>query len=329
MPDATPHARALAVAAEVATAKCRVTTARLERSNDTSVRSPDDLRDRHVPREHSAPRSLDDRYVHETVLAAADRQHLDALAFAHAHRCRRSELAAQLGRVRLQVVASRQLQVLARHAREIEADNDDAVMAREMGALAGRRVREIEADNDDEAMARQMGALEVGRANARGAVPAGGRGREHEAAPSTSQPETSPPTPAGPPTSASLTAHHEACVRLARQLLEQAKAFPDLHVRGTLTDELAEAVRAVQDHGLSRDEMLSVFRALGFGRSQAGFGGHYYTCPNGHLYIISECGGAMETARCNECGAPIGGGSHALLASNRRADLTQFPELHE
>ena len=284
-----------------------MTTARLERSNDTSVRSPDDLRDRHVPREHSAPRSLDDRYVHETVLAAADRQHLDALAFAHAHRCRRSELAAQLGRVRLQVVASRQLQVLARHAREIEADNDDAVMAREMGAL------------------------EVGRANARGAVPAGGRGREHEAAPqpSTSQPETSPPTPAGPPTSASLTAHHEACVRLARQLLEQAKAFPDLHVRGTLTDELAEAVRAVQDHGLSRDEMLSVFRALGFGRSQAGFGGHYYTCPNGHLYIISECGGAMETARCNECGAPIGGGSHALLASNRRADLTQFPELHE
>jgi predicted RNA-binding Zn-ribbon protein involved in translation (DUF1610 family) len=44
--------------------------------------------------------------------------------------------------------------------------------------------------------------------------------------------------------------------------------------------------------------------------------GHWYKCPNGHIYIITECRGAMETLRCPECGAEIGGGSHRLLASN-------------
>jgi len=44
--------------------------------------------------------------------------------------------------------------------------------------------------------------------------------------------------------------------------------------------------------------------------------GHWYKCPNGHIYIITECGGAMERSRCNECGAEIGGGSHRLLESN-------------
>ena len=55
--------------------------------------------------------------------------------------------------------------------------------------------------------------------------------------------------------------------------------------------ELARVEKAVRDHGISREELLSVFQALGFGRSQAGYDGHYYKCPNGHIYIITECGG--------------------------------------
>lgn len=72
--------------------------------------------------------------------------------------------------------------------------------------------------------------------------------------------------------------------------------------------------------------------------------GHWFKCPNGHPYIITECGGAMQTANCYECGAPIGqcadlfvvllreifyekfrlcccsgGGNHSLLASNQFA----------
>lgn len=52
-----------------------------------------------------------------------------------------------------------------------------------------------------------------------------------------------------------------------------------------------------------------------------GFGqpGHWFTCPNGHPYVIGECGGAMETGTCPECSAAIGGGGHALLGDNRHA----------
>ncbi|EFJ49576.1 hypothetical protein VOLCADRAFT_89933 [Volvox carteri f. nagariensis] len=47
--------------------------------------------------------------------------------------------------------------------------------------------------------------------------------------------------------------------------------------------------------------------------------GHLYRCPNGHPYIIGNCGGAMERATCPECGAVIGGGSHRLVAGNAPA----------
>lgn len=48
--------------------------------------------------------------------------------------------------------------------------------------------------------------------------------------------------------------------------------------------------------------------------------GHWFTCPEGHVYVITECGGAMQTSSCPECGAVIGGQSHALHASNRPAE---------
>ncbi|XP_034531554.1 NFX1-type zinc finger-containing protein 1 isoform X2 [Notolabrus celidotus] len=47
--------------------------------------------------------------------------------------------------------------------------------------------------------------------------------------------------------------------------------------------------------------------------------GHWYKCPNGHVYIITECGGAMESRRCPDCGAVIGGGSHRLASGNQVA----------
>ena len=47
--------------------------------------------------------------------------------------------------------------------------------------------------------------------------------------------------------------------------------------------------------------------------------GHWYKCPNGHIYAIGQCGGAMEESRCNECGAVIGGTQHRLIAGNQVA----------
>ena len=60
--------------------------------------------------------------------------------------------------------------------------------------------------------------------------------------------------------------------------------------------------------------------------------GHWFKCPNGHIYAIGDCGGAMQESKCNECGARIGGGSHQLLADNRHAgemDGSQNPAWSE
>jgi hypothetical protein len=80
--------------------------------------------------------------------------------------------------------------------------------------------------------------------------------------------------------------------------------------------------KALQDSLLSK-VLPQVVQALQ-GEVQKGA---WYMCRNGHPYAIGECGGAMQQSRC-PCGAPIGGGSHALLADNRHfgaADGSRFP----
>lgn len=52
---------------------------------------------------------------------------------------------------------------------------------------------------------------------------------------------------------------------------------------------------------------------------------HWYKCPNGHIYAIGECGGAMQTSHCPTCKAEIGGNSHQLLPTNTKA--TEFDGL--
>jgi hypothetical protein len=73
---------------------------------------------------------------------------------------------------------------------------------------------------------------------------------------------------------------------------------------------LAEVMRAVY---------AAEKRNTGQGRFEDFMRGHAYRCTNGHLYVIGECGGAMQRSWCAECGAPIGGERHHLDSSNRRA----------
>jgi len=70
----------------------------------------------------------------------------------------------------------------------------------------------------------------------------------------------------------------------------------------------------------SRTEVLQILSAvIERDRTIGNFAeGHCYTCPNGHIYIIGECGRAMEESSCPECGARIGGRSHTLVANNRQ-----------
>ncbi|XP_018015187.1 NFX1-type zinc finger-containing protein 1-like isoform X2 [Hyalella azteca] len=66
--------------------------------------------------------------------------------------------------------------------------------------------------------------------------------------------------------------------------------------------------------GISNEERLLVLKAMHDVKK-----GAWYKCPNGHIYCITECGGAMQTAVCPDCGAGIGGGSHRLRSDNRVA----------
>jgi len=67
---------------------------------------------------------------------------------------------------------------------------------------------------------------------------------------------------------------------------------------------------------LSSEEKLQVITAM---KSEFyNVAGHFYRCPNGHLYTIGDCGGASETSRCPECGEMIGGSGHQLLGTNQR-----------
>ena len=65
--------------------------------------------------------------------------------------------------------------------------------------------------------------------------------------------------------------------------------------------------------GLTDAERIEVVKAIGLNQ------GHWFKCPNGHYYCIGECGGAMEEAKCPECGATIGGRQHALRSDNQLA----------
>ncbi|KIK93721.1 hypothetical protein PAXRUDRAFT_828683 [Paxillus rubicundulus Ve08.2h10] len=71
---------------------------------------------------------------------------------------------------------------------------------------------------------------------------------------------------------------------------------------------------------VSLDERMAIVKALDFAHA-----GHYYNCPNGHTFVITECGGAMEVGRCPECNASIGGSHHRLDPSNTRN--VEFEEL--
>jgi hypothetical protein len=96
----------------------------------------------------------------------------------------------------------------------------------------------------------------------------------------------------------------------------------------TITEEWSAIERSLRCdtfyQPVSLDEQMAVVRALSANRDFA-HTGHYYRCPNGHLYVIGDCGGATQRASCPECGETIGGSGHTLDATNSRA--TDFEDL--
>ncbi|CAL1546453.1 unnamed protein product [Lymnaea stagnalis] len=76
-----------------------------------------------------------------------------------------------------------------------------------------------------------------------------------------------------------------------------------------LCERLRELVPDTQ-LALSYEERMTIIRAVNVSA------GAWYSCPNGHIYAIGECGQAMEESKCPDCKAKIGGTNHNLLPNN-------------
>lgn len=91
--------------------------------------------------------------------------------------------------------------------------------------------------------------------------------------------------------------------------------------RERLNDEkeaaILEVIKGISEtyevDGLSKKERNMIVKAIGLTK------GHWFKCPNGHYYCIGECGGAMQTSKCPDCGATIGGQQHRLIDDNIHA----------
>uniref|UniRef100_A0A8C3MVS2 Zinc finger NFX1-type containing 1 n=1 Tax=Geospiza parvula TaxID=87175 RepID=A0A8C3MVS2_GEOPR len=115
-------------------------------------------------------------------------------------------------------------------------------------------------------------------------------------------------------TSRVMPADIAAEINSAREILEGTKKF---------TEEDEAAVKAhlkkinaslpMSGLGISEAERVQIVSAIGCPR------GHWFKCKNGHIYVIGECGGAMEKSTCPECHEVIGGTNHTLESSNRLA----------
>ncbi|KAF4850556.1 Helicase required for RNAi-mediated heterochromatin assembly 1 [Colletotrichum siamense] len=99
---------------------------------------------------------------------------------------------------------------------------------------------------------------------------------------------------------------------------EQIRDNPSV---SALQSEYETAWRMLHDgvfySDVSNDELRSVYKAMS---KEFGGTGHWYYCANMHPFTIGECGMAMETARCPECGEPVGGQSHQFAEGVQRAN---------
>ncbi|EFA00122.1 NFX1-type zinc finger-containing protein 1 [Tribolium castaneum] len=111
--------------------------------------------------------------------------------------------------------------------------------------------------------------------------------------------------------------YHKANNATAKSLIStvENKLFSCQKFTNETNDLLKDCLRELNDVmksglAISDQERREILQAMGFSK------GHWYKCPNGHVYAIGECGGAMQEATCNECGARIGGSQHRLLENN-------------
>ncbi|NXC23528.1 ZNFX1 protein, partial [Campylorhamphus procurvoides] len=100
----------------------------------------------------------------------------------------------------------------------------------------------------------------------------------------------------------------------ARKILEGTKKFTEQDEAAVKAHmEKITADLPMSGLGISEAERVEIVKAIACPR------GHWFKCKNGHIYVIGECGGAMERSKCPECHEVIGGTNHALDSTNSLA----------
>ncbi|XP_070758638.1 NFX1-type zinc finger-containing protein 1 isoform X2 [Enoplosus armatus] len=116
-------------------------------------------------------------------------------------------------------------------------------------------------------------------------------------------------------------------VQKVREVLEKSGQFTEQDER-SVKEAMKELVKKLPLTGLgiTDQERKMIVSAVKMPL------GHWHKCPNGHVYLITECGGAMEKRTCPDCDATIGGGNHTLESGNQVAsemDGAQHPAWSE
>ena len=107
-------------------------------------------------------------------------------------------------------------------------------------------------------------------------------------------------------------------------LLIQLK-FSVLFTKSKLIKPLTDLINNPLAHKLSfiptmpQDNIFDIRNALVAGNAQDA--PKFYECPNGHPYVLFDCGRPWIIHNCKSCGARIGGTNHNLLDNNRQIEV--------
>ncbi|CAK7197833.1 hypothetical protein SEUCBS139899_000482 [Sporothrix eucalyptigena] len=119
--------------------------------------------------------------------------------------------------------------------------------------------------------------------------------------------------------STSLKEKAEQHINDARALVQEKPSL-DKHIGSELERLKLALVDFAFYQPVSVAELQDVYKAMA---TEFSGSGHWYTCAHGHLFTVGECGMPMEQARCNECGAPVGGQHHINVEGVQRADAIE------
>ena len=88
-------------------------------------------------------------------------------------------------------------------------------------------------------------------------------------------------------------------------LINKPRDFKDIYIPVMPQDSIFDVQNAIRDASRGRENP------------------QFYACPNGHLYVLFDCGRPWVVTKCNTagCNADIGGTSHNLLPGNKKIDV--------